>query len=360
MDNNLEPDFLKMALDEAGVLVFVKDKDFKIVYANRAFLGLYPPEKRDNIIGTTTFEEFPPEEIEGFIKEDRRALEGETTEIIEEVTNYKGVTKSYLTRKIGFVSKEGAPLMLGICSDVTQLKSQEEKLVEANSHLEKFTTMAAYDLRSPLNTILSYMDLIKLDKETTLSDTANKNLADMYKSTVLMMGQISTLVDLFKNKKGFSEVTDLNQVIAQVKYNLSTEIESNNVKILASDIPKLNIQADLTRQLFQNLIENSIRYKSEKSPLIMIKFIEEVDEYVFEIEDNGIGIKIKNDPFVEAKDNSSSNIDGLGLVLCKKIVASFGGKIWIDHSFEDGCKICFSYPKNVHIEHKETVYLDVV
>ena len=156
-----ETDFLRTALNQTKSLIFVKDNDFRIVYANEAFLDLFPPEKRNSVIGTTTLEEFPNEEVEGFLKEDRRALKGENTEIIEQVTDYAGLTRTYLTRKIGFTSNNGASLMLGICHDVAKMVAQEKVLAQRNIALEKFTTIAAHDLRSPLNTLISYMDIIK-------------------------------------------------------------------------------------------------------------------------------------------------------------------------------------------------------
>jgi signal transduction histidine kinase len=346
----LETDFLRMALNETKSLIFVKDEQFRIIYANDAFLGLYPPENRQNIIGTTTLEEFPESEVEGFLKEDRRALQGEETEIIEQVTDYAGNTRTYLTRKLGFTDKDGAPLMLGICYDVAKMVEQEKLLAEQNIALEKFTTIAAHDLRSPLNTLISYMDIIKQDKETTLSQTSLDNLNDMRKSALLMMNQIISLVDLFKDKKSTEKKCALNEIMAEVRYNLSDLIKTENAKILTGEMPIVLGQPDLFRQLFQNLVENSLKHKSDKLPLITIKSIENTDDFIFEIEDNGHGISTQNDPFILHDQNTAPQRTGIGLTLCKRIVQSFGGKIWVDHSYNEGCKICFSYPK--HQTHK--------
>lgn len=96
-----QPNFLQMALNEAHNIIFVKDNDFRIIYANKPFFDLFPPERRDSIIGTTTFENFLPAEVEAFTHEDLRALAGGETEIIEDITDYQGNIRTLLTRKIG-------------------------------------------------------------------------------------------------------------------------------------------------------------------------------------------------------------------------------------------------------------------
>ena len=349
-------DFLRMALNETKSMIFVKDKEFRIIYANNAFLSLYPPEKRNTILGTTTLEKFPEEEVEGFLKEDRRALEGEETEIIEQVTDYAGKTRTLLTRKIGFTGEKGEPLMLGICYDVEKMVEQEKVLAEKNMALERFTTIAAHDLRSPLDTLISYMDLIKMDKDTTLSEESLSNLKNMRKSALLMMNQIISLVDLYKDNKAVEETCALNEILAEVKYSLSELIKKENAKILNSEMPIILGQPDLFRQLFQNLIENSLLHRSSKTPLITIKSIDMPAEYVFEIEDNGHNIPPQNDPFIVNNDTKSPKRTGIGLTLCRRIIDSFGGKIWLDHGYTDGGKICFSIPKDTN-QDKQTVYI---
>lgn len=352
-----QANFLKMAIDEAHNLIFVKDNEYRIIYANKPFLNLYPPKDRDSIIGTTTFEKFPDDEVEGFVKEDRRALNGEETEMIEDVTDFEGTTHKMLTRKIGFRGEDNEPLMLGVCSRIDKLIEKENQLAEKNAALEKFTTIAAHDLRSPLNTLISHMDLIKMDKENSLSDDSQGALAEMRKGTLLMMNQISSLLDLFKDNKSVAETCNLNLMMADVRFNLSSEIQKTGAKILNSDLPIVTAQPDLFRQLFQNLIENSIKHKIDKKPLIMIRAIKDNNGYVFEIEDNGYNIELAKDPFIVANNNSKPQRSGIGLTLCKRIVESFQGRIWVDHSYNEGCKICFSFPVDA-VQQKERVYIE--
>jgi len=120
--------FLKLIMDSIPDFVFVKDKDFKIVQANEAFLELYAPEKRNKVIGTTTLEEFSEEEIESILKQDRMAFAEGFAEGEEIVSDYQGNVRNFHTRKIRFEDLSGESLMLGIARDVTDVVAIRKKL----------------------------------------------------------------------------------------------------------------------------------------------------------------------------------------------------------------------------------------
>jgi signal transduction histidine kinase len=129
---------------------------------------------------------------------------------------------------------------------------------------------------------------------------------------------------------------------------LNTELEASQAVIAIHNIPDL-IQADVTmmRQLFQNLLENAIKFrKPGLQPDIEIGCKESDEYWNFYIKDNGIGISLEFQEkifLLFRKLHSSSKYEGtgIGLALCKKIVEQHGGKIWVDTQYKDGT--CFRF-----------------
>lgn len=343
---NLDKQFFERVLNESANVVFVKDKDFRIIYANQAFLNLYPEDMRDSIVGTTTLESFPPEEAEGFLAEDRRALEGETTQILEDISTPCGQPRTLLTRKIGFTNDDGEPMLLGISSDVTQMVQKERELVKANHMLQHFAALAAHDLRTPLHQFVSCLELLRIDKGNTFSQESEKYMDMMLSSANNLAHQISSLLMVYKpNSETQWSPTDLNLLMSEVRFNLTHEIELSGAKVMNDMLPTLNVNPHLFRQLLQNLIENSIKYKSEKLPLIRVKASEGANGVEFSVEDNGKGISKDSSAFkLFAQENTESSGAGIGLALCRSIVERHKGRIWVDEGCSSGACIRFFIP----------------
>lgn len=122
--------FLRLVMDNVPDMVFVKDEHFNIVEANPEFLKIYPPAQRPHVVGSTTFENFPPAEVEAFTAQDRIALATGYSEIYEDITFHDGEVRTLLSKKVGFVDQEGQRFLMGLARDVTREK-QEQKLLES-------------------------------------------------------------------------------------------------------------------------------------------------------------------------------------------------------------------------------------
>jgi PAS domain S-box-containing protein len=354
LSNLFGEEFFHLVMDNNPDRVFVKNEQGIIVYANRAFLEMYAPEERPNVIGSTSIENFSAEQIKIFQAEDNKAFAEGTTQLVEELTDYTGRLFIFLSTKTSFRAKDGRLLMLGVCDDITELAKRERELVEANNALQNFAALAAHDLRSPLGTYASLIELIKLDKENTLSTQTREYLEMMGHSTRQLSAHISGLLGTYKagqNQKIDEKPVDLNILLGEVKFNLSAMITAAGAKIRSNRLPVLNVDENLFRHMLHNLIENAIKYRSASSPIIILKHEHRDDCEYFTIEDNGIGISPEQEEKVfrlfEQSGNRKLSGAGLGLSLCLKIAELHQGKMWIDHEYKNGCRICFTICSNV-------------
>lgn len=351
VENILPNEFFSVLLNNSRNMIFVKDEQFRIVYANPVFLDMYAPEIRSTLLGTTTIENFSEEEAAVFLREDRKAFENGSAELIEELTDYRGIKRVYQTHKIRFTDKNGRVLMLGICNDITKWAERERALAQSNLALENFAALAAHDLRSPLGSFLSGLEIIKLDKKNQISPESQKIMAMMKSSGEGLVAQISNLLSVYKTSH--SNILDKSDVdvailIEEVKFNLGHLIKSADATIRSNSMPTIMADKHFFRQLLHNLIENSIKYQTTEKPLIIIRYEKKKNEHIFSVEDNGKGIQKDHAGNVfnlfEQVDQGIEGL-GIGLSLCKKIVAMHGGIIWIDTTYKDGCKICFAIPE---------------
>jgi len=113
--------FQNLMFEQIPDLLFVKDSEFRIVQANQNFLGVYPEEMRDSVIGTTTLEHYNEEEKAAFLEQDRIAFDVGVAETEESIEFPDGERRVLFTKKIRFEDAQGEPFVLGIGRDITEL-----------------------------------------------------------------------------------------------------------------------------------------------------------------------------------------------------------------------------------------------
>lgn len=347
----MDSEFFALVMDHDPNLVFVKDENSVILYANRAFLEVFPPEKRAGIIGTTTIEDFQPDEAALFLAEDRRAMALGRSEIVEDVSDYTGRKRVLLTRKIAFTCVTGAPRLLAISTDITELAERERHLAEANDRLAQFSAFAAHDLRSPISSIVSALDMIRHDRETTLSPRAESYVDLMMKSGHGLARQVTSLLESARAENR-SELatreTDLNLLMNEIRFNLSSQLEAAGATLHSARLPNLDVEPQLFRQLLQNLIENALAHHGDRLPMVIVRHEETGAEHVISVEDNGIGIAPGEMESVFEEFEQGERAEGgtgIGLALCRRVVGLHQGRISIDPAYRDGCRVVVALPK---------------
>lgn len=277
-------------------LVFVKDQEFRIIEANEAFLDLYPKNKRDKVIGTTTIEEYNAKEAEEFLKNDKKALKEGYSEVEETLRFPDGRIRTLSTKKVKFESLEGEKFILGIARDITQTKISENELREANEELEEFAYRTSHDLRSPIVSSIGLLNLVVSLISEKDYDTALASAEHAKESLIKQENLIQDIMNLTKIKNIHEDNVkiDLEEIITDSLRDLAYMDNFDRLEIKYDFKHKSTIisQHGRVQMIVENLISNAIKYQDldkEKS-FINIRSFEEDGYFFIEIKDNGIGI----------------------------------------------------------------------
>ena len=340
---------LEFILDYGPNLVFIKDEESRIVYANKAFLALYPPDRRDTIIGTTTVENFPPEEADLFLSEDRRALREGRTELVEDITDWKAQTHTLLTRKMVFQTPGGERRLVCISTNIDTLARRERRIVRLNAQLKVYAHTIAHDLKNPLASIVSGLRLLDRDGESSFGRRARSIIDALRESATGLASSVTAMLKAAAEEtaKDDFKPSDLNILLEEVRFNLSAAIEGANLKMNVARLPTAKVEPNLIRQLFQNLIENTIKHSGVERPVITLHYKSEDDEHVFYFGDNGQGIPPEKRDLVFSqffRDGSNDGL-GLGLTICQRIVHLHDGYIEVHDRDEPGCCFVIRLPR---------------
>ncbi len=279
-----------------------------------------------------------------------------------------GETKWFQMTGEKLFDEEGHPARIsGIVQDISTQQNQEEiirkalkalneknedlkKYIDSNMQLENFAYMASHDLKAPIRTIVSFTQLLKRSLKDRLQENEEEYLQYISTGANSMKNLIEDLLTYSRvntNNHQLEEVS-LPRMLESIQADLQTALEDSEARIQVKNIPD-SIQADSTmmRQLFQNLLENAIKFRRPGiAPEIEIGCVNTEDYWKFYIRDNGIGISPEFQEkifLLFRKLHSSSQYEGtgIGLALCKKIVEQHGGKIWVDDEYEEGT--CFQF-----------------
>jgi PAS domain S-box-containing protein len=141
--------FQTVVFDNVPDMLFVKDSEFRIVQANQAFLSVYPEDMRDDVIGTTSLEGYDDDEREAFLVFDRVAFDKGFSQTEETIQFPDGKRRTLLTKKVRFKDDLGGVFILGVASDVSDIRQAEEELLQSEQRYEiaiKGSSLGLWDL----------------------------------------------------------------------------------------------------------------------------------------------------------------------------------------------------------------------
>ena len=246
-----------------------------------------------------------------------------------------------------------------ISRDITEKKlaeramiEQAERLARSNSDLQEFAYVTSHDLQEPLRTIATFSELLRRKYAGRIDERADQYID-------LLVGAATRMTALIRDVLSYSRLVKDERITASrvpsklmVEWaieNLDTRIEESGATICLGDLPVVTVDKSATAQVFQNLLSNAIKYRTPGvPPLIRINGEIKEDEYLFSVEDNGIGIPpaYHKTIFGLFKRLHADEYEGtgIGLALCKRIIEKQGGRIWVESQPNQGSVFRFTIP----------------
>ncbi|KAI9433766.1 hypothetical protein F5148DRAFT_1295370 [Russula earlei] len=236
------------------------------------------------------------------------------------------------------------------------LKKTIEELNRSNLELQQFAFIASHDLQEPVRKLLFYSDYL-LNKYVNTFDTKGANfLANMQSSALRMRNLIQDLLSFSQiNKEEVNyKRTDLNSVATIARQDLEMIIDEKKASLQVASLPVINGDERMMRQLFENIIGNSLKYcRTDVLPVITITSRQENGQHEIAFRDNGIGFDEKYLPqmfnlFQRLHSREMYDGTGLGLAICRKIVELHQGRIWAEAKEGEGATFYISLPDGLN------------
>ncbi|CUW38720.1 Putative Signal transduction histidine kinase [Magnetospirillum sp. XM-1] len=234
-----------------------------------------------------------------------------------------------------------------------ELQAKTAELARSNAELEQFAYVASHDLRQPLRMVSSYVTLLERHLGERLDDGAREFIGYAVSGVKRMDALIKGLLEYSRVGRGGESMTpvDLGEIVAASRANLGLDDASEEARVTVElPLPTLpGIPSELVR-LFQNLIGNAVKYRHpDRVPEIRIGAHRNGDEWIISVADNGMGIDPEHferifGMFQRLHGEGEFEGTGIGLAICRKIVTTHHGRIWVESEYGRGCTFLVALP----------------
>ncbi len=316
---------------------------------------------RDAIIGHPELELYHPESREQVESARQRLRDGQTVDNLEVQILPRGEDEPvdvFLSATV-LDHHNGAPaLSHSILHDISELKQTErelkqqtERLRRSNEELEQFAYLASHDLQEPLRMVASYTQLLAKRYEDQLDERAQKYIDYAVDGAQRMKALINDLLEYSRvGRRDENHVRiSLDELLTEVEANLKMRIAQSGGEVVYDDLPDITGIPTQIRQLFQNLIDNGLKFSEAETPCVEIRGETRDGEVHLEIEDNGIGFEEDNaerifQVFQRLHERGAYEGTGAGLAIVDKIVQYHDGTIAVDSEPDEGTMISLTLP----------------
>lgn len=199
--------------------------------------------------------------------------------------------------------------------------------------------------------VASFVELLAKRYEGRLDERADQFIGFAVEGATRMQALIQSLVAYSRvdSRGGEPEPLDPNRVISEVLSGLRRLIEETGAEVVADDLPRVTANPTQLHQLFQNLIENAVKFRSKTAPFITVTAKTSGGSVEFAVTDNGIGMDPQYNErifqvFQRLNTRDAYPGTGIGLSICKRIVERHGGRIWVESELGKGSAFHFTLP----------------
>jgi len=372
--------FLQTLINTMPNPVYYKDRAGRYQGCNRAFeecLGI----SRLEIVGKTAHDLFPPAMANIYDKSDQELFERPGVQVFENQMYYAdGQPHAVIFYKATYQDLQGKTEgLVGTIVDISERQKAETErdhlmveLKQKNKELEGIVYVASHDLRSPLVNVQGFSrklgkscsdlekivagldmdDATRVLMESMVSENIPKSLKYITGSVEKMDGLLSGLLRLSRLGRAAIcfDTIDMNAILAKIVASTTYQIEAAGARVEVGQLGPCLADGEQVTQIFSNLLDNAIKYRSPERSLVVRIFSEEFPEGIrYCVEDNGIGIpRDQQDKIWEVFQRLNpyeTQGEGLGLTLARRIIDRLGGSIWVESEPGVECRFYVVLPK---------------
>ena len=353
-----DEELYRVAFENANDAIAIDSADERL-FVNETFLRIYGLKNKSEAITKPVGHFVVPEDWDEVHQRGLARLRGESVPDVYEcrIQRPNGDVRTIQCSVVA-ISYKGRPAGLALHRDITELKQVEEELARraeelgrSNLELEQFAYVASHDLQEPLRMISSYVQLLACRYGDRLDSDADEFISFAVDGASRMQRLIDDLLEYSRvGSKGrpFRQ-TECEAVLSEAVGNLQTSIDASGASVIHDRLPVLVADASQLVLLFQNLIGNSIKFRSEEPPRVHVSARRDGLAWVLSVRDNGIGIAPRHQErifniFERLQPRTEYPGTGIGLAICKKIVDRHNGTISVESDSGTGATISVTLP----------------
>lgn len=355
-------------IDSVSDALYIQDEEGVFVDVNRAAEQMYGYKKKE-IIGKT------PEFLSAEGKNDMHAV----ALAFEKALNGEVQRFEFWGRKadgsifpkevvLGPGTYFGLPCVIAVARDISVQVAKEEELKrlvdnlrEANAEKDKFFSLIAHDLKSPLSAMLGITELLAEESDRLTLGEIKRISRSLQTSASNVYGLLENLLEWSRIRRRVFDYEPqrvvLRNIVSRVLDTQAVAASRKMVGLLNAVNESIEVYADerMLETILRNLISNAIKF-TQRGGFVKVSAHGPVDgQIVVEVKDTGIGIPeiIMDQLFLVTGNAQRRGTDGepstgLGLPLCKELVEIHGGKIWAENNTSKGSRFCFTLPDIIH------------
>jgi signal transduction histidine kinase len=273
----------------------------------------------------------------------RAVLDGDSAEYVLEYPCHSPTEIRWFQLTATRTEYEGTPYGIVTHWNITERKRNEQEVEESNERLQQFAYAVSHDLQEPLRMVTSYLELLERRYEDEVGEDGQEFIDFAVDGAERMRAMIDGLLEYSRveSRGDPFEPVDLNVVLEEACFDLQLALDDNDGELAVDSLPTVSGDRSQLRQLFQNLLQNAIKYSGDEPPAVRVEAERDAGEWVVAVSDEGIGIDPDDqdrifDVFDRLHSREEYEGTGIGLALCKRIAERHGGAIDVDSEPGEG------------------------